>query len=241
MKWLILGLFLLTGCGAKRGTSESTFQQKETTYQVTLLFDMSGSFSHMMAEDGKAYEFALQVIDKYFRDRIGMEDELIIAKIAGSSRALLWQGTPQQLRQDFPTASAFREMLYLVDGKASEETFLKVTDANGKVFIGASNIHQCMSTTLRYAISEPGIKDGRVKSAVFICSDMIDSDPKNEQSKQDSIESIKAYGQAGGTVGIYFVDQGLVSEWRKILEESGTKEWRVESEIVSRPILPQFE
>lgn len=240
-RFILFGLVFLVGCGAKREEAGTPFQTKDTTYQVTLLFDMSGSFEPLMAEQGKAYHFACQVVDRYFRDRIGMDDEMIVAKIAGSSRALLWQGTPQQLRQDFPTAAAFRDMLLAVERKATIDTFQEVTDEQGNKYLAGSNIHQCITNTLDYAISEPGIADGKVKSAVFVCSDMLDSAPDPEKTKQEALESLTRFGQAGGVVGMYFVDQTLVGGWRTLLGGADIKHWRVESEIASRPILPSFE
>jgi hypothetical protein len=231
------------GCGPRREASESAsvLQQKESTFQLTLLFDMSGSFEPLMAQQGKAYEFAMHCFDRYFKSRIGMDDEIIIAKIAGSSRALMWQGTPQQLRQDFPSAAAFREMLTSVERKATIDTFQSVKDAQGNVFLSGSNVHECIVKTLGYALSEPGIADGRVKSGVFVCSDMLDSSPEPDKTKQEALEALTRFGQAGGVVGLYFVDQTRVGEWRGLLGDAGIKHWRVESEIVSRPILPEFE
>lgn len=236
MKRLILfGLFFLVGCGAKRELSESPFQQNDTTYQITLLFDMSGSFAPMMAEEGKAYQFALQIVDRYFRDRIGMDDELIIAVISGSDRAPIWQGQPLDLRKDYPSAKAFRDALVT---KAENIVRTNATDGD---LISPSNVHECITNTLDYVLTEPGIADGRVKASLFILSDMLDGAPEPEKSRQVAVDGLSRFGEAGGTVGIYYCDQSQVADWRKILPEAGIKHWRVESGIVSRPMLPSFE
>src|SRR5689334_16519888 len=69
---------------------------------VAVLLDLSGSFQDKLIEDGTAHAFFLAVVEEYSRGRIGENDELIIGQIsAGSTPALVWQGTPMQLRQDF--------------------------------------------------------------------------------------------------------------------------------------------
>ena len=71
---LILLALCFTGCGEHRntgpGAAKPTFQREESSKQVVMIvMDLSGSFTSKMAEDGEAYEFAIHVIDRYFRRR----------------------------------------------------------------------------------------------------------------------------------------------------------------------------
>lgn len=228
-------IVFLVGCSKRLETSEVMFEEEKGKYVVTILLDMSGSFQQMMATDGKAHEFALQVIDRYFRDRIGMPDKLIIARIAGSDRALLWEGTPQQLRQDFPNPTAFRQMLLGGDPQGGD-----VNGAAVQPVSFASNIHQSLTRTIDYVLEEPGVSDGSMKSAVFVLSDMLDTD-QSDENKKKVLEALSQYGQTGGTLGIYWCDQLYVTEWRKHLKDAGIEHAVVQSHIQSRPTLPSFE
>lgn len=238
MRWFVLMLIAMSvGCSKRQEGSEVMFEEEKGKYVVTILLDMSGSFQQMMATDGKAYEFALQVIDRYFRDRIGMPDKLVIARIAGSERALLWEGTPQQLRQDFPGPEKFREMLLSDERRPSGGTLDTTVPAH---LTFGSNVHQSLTKTLDYVLEEPGVTDGSMKSAVFVLSDMLDTD-QSDENKKKVLESLSQYGQSGGTLGIYWCDQLHVTEWRKHLKDAGIEHAVVQSHIQSRPTLPNFE
>src|SRR5947207_2928301 len=104
-------VMFLAGCQKRAEQADGVFQSDDGEYVLTIVLDMSSSFRELMADNGKAWSFVCQVIDKYFRDRIGHNDKLILAQLSASDRALLWYGTPLQLRQEFSSASAFRDWL----------------------------------------------------------------------------------------------------------------------------------
>src|SRR5258708_19564846 len=111
--FVVFASFVLAcGCGPIREIPSTVLAPDEDEHVACVVIDLSGSFEHMMAEDGKAYDFVLQVIDRFFRDRIGTRDKLIIAQVSASDRLLLWHGTPQELRQQFPSPIAFRPFLF---------------------------------------------------------------------------------------------------------------------------------
>ncbi|MCA9077359.1 MAG: hypothetical protein KDA93_20195 [Planctomycetaceae bacterium] len=220
----ILFLLLLCGCEARRQSqsNSSTFAHQESQYVLTVLLDMSGSFQHEMTDGGKAHRFNMRIIDRYFRDRLGNNDQLVIAQISGESRTLLWQGTPLQLRKDFPSATAFGE-------------FLKSkSDPHGSL------VHDAIASTVDYILADPNVSNGTAKSALFVLSDLADTSSSPE-SKERALQSLAAYGQAGGVVGLYYVDQSLVPEWRTNLRLAGVQESCVEADIVGTPNLPSFE
>src|SRR5262245_32506304 len=102
-------------CGCTKHTDQADQQislgREDADYLVVIAVDLSGSFADLMTRDGKGYEFTMRVADKYFRNSIGTTNRIVIAQLSGTERALLWDGTPVQLRQDFPTAANFRDFL----------------------------------------------------------------------------------------------------------------------------------
>lgn len=182
---------------------------------------MSGSYAHLMTQDGKAYRFTLRVADKYLR-RMDPNDRLIITQLSATEKALQWDGSPIALRRSFPTANAFRDFL------------LSKSDPAG------SRVHDGIADTLDYLLANPRIASGKTRSAVFVLSDFLDNAPDSEKSKERLLKSLAGYGRAGGVVGFYWVDQSLVLEWRRQLNDAGVQHFVVESEIVADPPLPNF-
>lgn len=214
---------LTCGCAPRRQAEVTPLRDDESEYVLTILLDLSGSFAHLMAEDGKGYDFALIVMGRYFRDRTGTRDKIIIAQVSGTERALLWEGTPLELRREFPSAAAFRDFLL------------------SKADPGGSLVHAGLANTVEYLTSDPRVASGEAKSALFVLSDMLDNDPESKESEDRAVRALAEYGQKGGVVGLYYVDQSLVAHWRQILSDAQIPDYRVECEIVGQPPLPSFE
>lgn len=221
MKRLLVFLVLLAGCQARVMEQSKPIVQDNSKYVLMILLDMSGSFQQFMAEDGKAYEFSLQVVDRYFRDRINSPDRLVIAQISANDKVLLWEGTPMQLRQDFPSASAFRQFL------------IEKSDPYGSI------VHYGVGKAVRYIRSDPEVISGQAKSAIFVLSDMQDT-TGNDDSMERMMGEIRHYGDIGGVMGFYYLDQNIVYEYRMQLASSGLAEYIVEADIVGRPTLPEI-
>jgi hypothetical protein len=220
---LALTLIVAVGCAKRENPTVSAFEERDCDYVLAVVIDLSGSFSQLMADDGKAHEFLLYVLDQYFRDRIGSQDKVLLAQISGGTQSLLWEGTPTQLRREFSTPAHFREFLL------------------AKADPGGSLVHEALADTLEYMIAEPSVVAGRAKPAILVLSDMLDTGEKSPQMRQRVVGSLAKFSQLGGVVGLYFVDERWHAAWRRILRESGMRECVVESQIVSRPTLPRFE
>lgn len=220
MRKVLFVAVMLSGCGLEpRREAPRSFVERDSQSHVAILLDMSGSFAQEMADGGKAFAFTMSVIDRYFRERVGSDDQLTISQISADGRALIWQGTPQSLRREF-TAASFRDLLK------------SKSNANGSL------VHAAMAQTLNHLMDEPAVASGKSKACLLILSDMIETGGGDEQQ---AIEAIHRFGSVGGSIGMYFVDQRLVSSWRQVLQSAGLKDCCVESEIVRRPILPNFE
>lgn len=218
---LILCLVCLFGCDKRKIVEDETFAPRDHTQVAMIVLDLSGSFQHLMAEEGKGYAFALNVIDSYFKAKNGSDDRLIIAQVSGNNRALLWEGKPMELRREFPSAAKFRAFLE------------KRGDPN------ASFVHEGVIHSLNYLLSEPAVASGQAKPAVFVLSDMVDSGGKPD-TDQRMEAALAEFSKTSGVLGVYFCDQFLIADWRTRLQKAGIK-GVVESEIVGRPTLPNFE
>jgi hypothetical protein len=223
---IALLLILLVGCSPRRDRTDSpghitgqALGQTEEEYVMLIALDLSGSFKDRIA--GEAFAFSTRVIDRYFRGRIGTSDKLVIAQLSGTDRSLLWEGTPIALRKEFPTADAFRDYLL---GKG---------DPNG------SRVYAGLHNAMGYVLSDPRVQSGGAKTAVFVLSDMMDSD-NDKMTEGYMNHDVSELGWRGGVMGLYYVDQSQVLPWRHKLLAFGVK-GRVESEIVGTPPLPSFD
>lgn len=213
----------IAGCRKRVERPEFAFGSDDGEFVLTVVIDMSSSFQGMMARDGKAWDFMCQVVDKYFRDRIGSSDKLIIAQLSGSDKAVLWQGTPLQLRRDFASGAAFRNWLS------------SCADPRGSL------VYDGIVQAVEYTLSDPIMESGKGKAAVFILSDMVDTSD-SDQASERAVEALAAIGRDRGVVGLYFVDVKLCSKWRRMLTDAGipASHMHVEAEVVGSPLLPTF-
>jgi hypothetical protein len=223
-KSLVTGLCLIVACGCekRREPQARVTAQDDSEYVIAVLVDLSGSFLDKMTEGGQAHDFMLALIDRYFRDRIGTNDQIILAQISGTpDRALLWQGTPLELRKDFPNARAFSDFL------------------RSKADPLGSHVHNAMTQTVEYVMSQPNVSTKKAKSAVFAMTDMLDNGPEPHASRAQAVNVLRDYGQIGGMVCLYYVDQTLIPVWQRELQKTGLA-FSIDSKI-RRPKLPSFE
>lgn len=218
-------IVLICGCGGRREgrreeSSTEKFQRDESEYVLTIVFDMSGSFSELMAEDGHGYDFALSVMDEYFRSRSVLRDKIILAQLSGTERSLLWEGTPLQLRRDFPSPEAFRDFLI----KKSEPDY--------------SFVNSGLAHIVEYVSAIPRVRNGNAKSAIFVLSDMNDNSGNSAQGLHRLENALADYSESNGTMALYYVDQLHVFDWKQTLEQCGLIDCHVESQIVGHPQLP---
>lgn len=215
---------LMVGC-AKRDPTVKTghFEEDDAEFVLLVVLDLSGSFQHLMAEDGVAYDFTLHAIDTYFRGNAGSNNQLILAQISGTGKSLLWQGTPRNLRQQFPTPKAFRDFL------------VSRADPAGSL------VHDGVAHALRYVTGHRSVAGGKAKSVALILSDMHDTGPDTEQSEQKLMDAFVEYMKHGGGIGLYYVSQDRYFDWQDNFNRSGHSLSVVEMDINGRPRLPILE
>src|SRR5438270_7033317 len=85
---------------------------------MVVVLDLSGSYAQYM-NDGKAWHAVNAMIRKFFRDRAGESDKIVLAQISRASRGPIWSGSPKAFRARFGEPGAFRELLTHYDPNGS--------------------------------------------------------------------------------------------------------------------------
>lgn len=210
------------GCTDRNQLGAVVLGRPKSGLKVVLVVDTSGSFKKPMLAEGKAFRFATSVIEKHFRHRIGTDDRLVISQVSGTTRNMIWEGRPLDLRRDFKTPEAFRDAV--MERAAPHSSLINLGLAN----------------TLNYVMSDPRVASGETRVAVFVLSDLIETGPDKEESERTLDEALAKFGQAGHVFGAYYVDQLLLDEWRKRIQQSGIREYRIEPDFVGDPELPEI-
>ena len=213
----------LVGCEPRRDLGHTAFQEGSHDYVCVVAIDLSGSFQHQMAEQGRAYDFLMTLLKKYYDQHSGSADRIVVVQLSGTQRSMLWAGTPRELRMRFPTASAFRDFL---NEKA---------DPNG------SMIYEGLLSAFTYVASDPRVASGKARSGFFVLSDMMDNHHNREESLQKLLMTMSQYASQGNAIGLYYVDQLELANWKQRLQDAGFKDFCVEPDFVGTPVLPNLE
>lgn len=220
--FMILLFVSCTACTPVQQNEQSVFEEPETEQVIVIAMDLSGSFADLMTKDGLAYRFALATVDRFVREQPGQEGRLIIAQLSATGNALLWEGSPGQLRQDFPNAESFRDFV------------LASSNPNG------SRINEGIANALDYVVNHQAVRSSGAKPALFVLSDMLDNDPDGQAQLKRAEASLQDFADANGVIGLYYVHQQMLIDWRRRIETSGIKDYRIECGIVTTPSLPSF-
>jgi hypothetical protein len=223
---IIVAFFTATGGGCEKAAPAKyspPIKTGQTEYVVAIAIDLSGSFYQMILDgDGKAYKFAMAVVEQLFHDRTDPNDRIVLCQISGTEKSLLWEGNPMDLKRDFSSAAAFRDFM------------MKRSSPH------ASRVHLAIADLLDYVADYPGVADGKTRSAVFCLTDGLDNVGGQDAEKRLRT-ALKKYAAMKGVFGLYWADLQVLNTWRRWLREDGFKNFQVEAEIVSMPRLPSFE
>ena len=233
MRPLFLALALLAasaGCSAPE--PPAPFRQDEPENLLCVVIDLSGSYADKMTQDGRAYRFLTALCDRFFTDLAGGHNRVVVSQISGRSEAVLWDGRPERLRQQFPDPAAFRAYL------------LARADPS------RSLVYHSLNETLEHVLlSYPGIEaqsgsEGiRTRSALVALTDMEDNGPDATENLRRLLGNLRRYAKAGGSVGIYFAGRAEPPQWQRHLRECGFPPGRstVVSDIIQDSPVPTFE
>jgi hypothetical protein len=218
LSYTSFGLLVLAGCEPRPPEKPAPVFNQQCDYMLVAVVDVTGSYLDILEKRG--FPLLLATCDQYFSARVGANDRLVIARVSGSERALLWDGPPMALRESFASPAAFRAFLEKNAG-------------------GGSRVYDSVADATTYCLDFPGV--AHEKTCVMVLSDMEDNFPDSAQSKARMLNALSAYAKKGGSVGFYFVGQAEVTGLRQDLAKCGFKHPPVvESEIVVSPALPTF-
>ena len=218
---IALSLIVLVGC--ERRVEEdrpSLIPVQEVDYLLAIVVDTSGS---LFKTDGPAYEFMMKTVERFFRHRIGATDRIVISALSAGDQAPIWDGSPRTLRREFRDAQAFRDFI-LSNSKA-----------------GPTRVHDGITETIEYVMDYSGVASGRTKTGLCILSNMADTLPDSEESKEKLLKTLVEYHKLGGQMVFYWVDHKTSAKWRKDLKEAGLTTFPVESEIAREIAVPNFD
>src|SRR5437764_2878152 len=196
---LAAAALLSAGCtkhSEQQDAASVSLGREDADLMVVIALDLSGSFADKMTREGKGYEFTMRVADNYFRNAIGTKNRIVVAQLSAPGRQpLLWDGTPVELRRDFPSAAEFREFLL------------------SKSHPAGSRIHDGVADALDYVLSDPGVANGKTRAALFVLSDFDDNAPNPKQSEERLVQSLNTFAKKHGVVGFYFLEHPRVPLW----------------------------
>lgn len=224
MKRMLSALcIIMAGCTPRVQNSQSTvFAPVEDEHICCIVFDLSGSFADKMIDGGAAYDFALEVMNRYFIGHIGTRDKIVLAQVSATDKFLLWQGTPLELRQQFPSHRHFADWLR------------QYADPTG------SRVFEGITKAVEYVSSEPAVAAG-AKPAMFVLSDLFDTGDDPDSSLSRMTTALGEFDKKGGTIGFYYVGHDLVGDFRSMLQQRGVRNSVVYSEIVAKPEFPEWD
>ena len=210
----LIAVCLLTGGCKPRDKNRSVFRQEPCDYVLLI------AVSEEVTNNDRAFEFVCYAIDQYFQDRgPGANDQVIISRIEGE-RPLVWQGTPRNLRLEFPSAEEFRR-------------HLSGTKAPG-------SLHDGLSRSIKLLLETYSVSQSKAKAVTMVLSDMNDDHPSAEANDR-FIDTLVDYCRRNGAIGFYFCDQLRFEEVREKTKKAGLGWVTLEPDVHGRPPLPSFE
>ena len=208
-------LIVVVGCSPRQSTQEAaSLGQTEGEHVMLIAVDPSPDFQKQIGD-----EFMARVIDRYFHDRVGSQDKLVIARLSGKDQ-IVWEGTPLALRKQFPTAEDFHGFL--------------VSKADP-----SPRVHEGLRHAMQYVLADPSVATGKAKVAVLVLSSMIDQGSGTLEEGYMNHELCEL-GWRNGAVGFYYVAQDQILPLRLKLQTFGVRNFRVEGATGQQP-LPTFE
>lgn len=225
---ILIAILALPGCEKRREEQRGLLlegDRAEPEYVIALVLDCSGSYlDRFKGASPRAYQFFLKLTTRYASERGDSDDLILISQISQAETVLLWEGTPRRLRKDFGSPEAFRDFL------------LSRTNPSG------SRVYAGITRTIERLLEIPAVQEGRARSAIFVLSDMDDTDGPEQKGRL--LDALRRYVRLkSSAVGLYWVNQNSTAEWSAHLKDSGLPPTRFVClpEHVSEPQIPRFD
>ncbi len=215
----------VTGCTRHRPeANNSPFPEEENRYTLALVFDLSPKYrDRVLGTDPIALKYALEVKDIYFRDRSETTDRLLIARVSGQERAVLWDGKPRTFKKEFPNPT-----------KDFRENLTKHADTSGAPYLPA---YDAVADTFDYLLK---FRSGKGKTAVLVFSDMQNRSSDPAKSRKHLVSSLAAYAKSGGHCAFYWLSWDTCNELEAVGKDAGLTFGNFIPDAVRDPVRPTF-
>ncbi len=208
----------LSGCGKRREKSDGfSFDQPATKYTLLIVADID-----VVKSDPRSYELVVRAIDKYFHDRIGESDQVIISQISGNDHPMIFQGTVRQLRHDIPNQEAFKRYL------------MEHSDPGRRLSEG-------LAESFEYLMNTYSVAKGNSIPVALIISSLKEGEAETPTSEQHFIDELIKFHRSRGRMAFYYCDQQRMAWIRAQTAKAGMTWVTLEGESNKYPPLPTFD
>lgn len=169
----------------------------------------------------KRREVFYNLMDQFFTTGAGGETRVVIVQLSGNDRAVLFEGTPNELRTKFRSPKELNAFL--------------TSQADGS----SSHVYHATSQTLNYVASIPGITEN-TRTLTALLSDMEDNELNSATRSRNArvlLTSLKRYQQLGGGLALSYVADSEISRWQSAFSNAGFEPgtYIIENNIVETP------
>ncbi len=224
-------LSIASACGCiSKDHSRKEFQPfvvEELDACLAIVIDVSGSFSDDWQKNGRAHQLFMNLMDQFFTESTGLNTRVVLGQISANDDFLLFEGTPQELANRFPSPDVLNQYLR------------EHSDPNG------SKVYDATKKMIDHLVEIPEVTE-RTRMLTVVLSDLKDSEKDKSlwrKSGNAMLDSLKKYSKAGGGVALYFVADDEKPRWRKILKQAefalGT--YVLEGRLSETPQLPKLD
>lgn len=222
---LFLMMMFVSGCIVSNPKAKHIpLKTKSLDAVLVVAVDLSGSFAKDFSD--RAYPLLLNVMRKYFVEQMGNDCKVILAQISAQENAVLFEGTPRDLRRRFDSPEALAE--FLLDNSKPN----------------SSPVFEAMEETLHY-VNQLSDVDADTSILTVIASDLKDSEQDRaiwKQKGDSMLAELKRYQQLGGAIALYHVDVNEVELWKKVLASAKFEPGMslISNDMAEDPPLPTF-
>lgn len=223
---LVALLLLASGCVVSAPKAKSIPLEVEPLEAVLVVgVDLSGSFANDFSE--RAYPLLLNVMQKFFVAQMGSNCKVVLAQISAQEDAVLFEGTPRDLRRRFSDPDALSKFLL----------------ANSKP--DGSPVFESMKKMLHY-VNQMADIDSETKVLSVVISDLNNSDEGQAAWKkkgESMLAELKVYQKLGGALALFYVDREQVDLWKRIFAAAKFEPgmFMISNDLVEDPQLPTFD
>jgi hypothetical protein len=208
------------GCTAYK-PGNSLDADEECDYMLAEVFDVTEpTREYVLGNDGRAFAYAQDVKDAFFRERGEATDRILLSVIGGRRNEPLWEGKPKTYRKEFPTAEKFRGFL---ERQSVKDSKTNSYDGVAEAFDYIRKFHR------------------GPKSAVLVFSNMLNNSDDPGRSRRRLVESLRAYVKTGGYCCFYWVSWDTIKDLEAVFKDAGLDTRHIVPDARKDPVRKTFD